>query len=191
MRLDSTHPGEAQSGAVSGTLPPAVGVDHAERAGGDPAGAAERRGIGLRGALLLLWMAFALLGQGERCLVDERFASPGATLATYWEAMRSGDDDTVAQCHVGGPHDLPFPGMLWFMPPTREVRLEAIRSLPVAAGRVLVTYEVCYRPDGARVEQRLRTGHELVRQRGEWRIERPLGEASVPEWTPVRRAVDS
>jgi|GEM_PF-4596012 len=177
--------------AVFGTPAPVPGVEDAGRARGIPGGAAPRRGIGRRGGLLLLWMAFALLGQGERCRVDERLASPGATLATYWEAMRRGDDDTVAQCHVGGPHDLPFPGMLWFMPPTREVRLEAIRSLPVAAGRVLVTYEVCYLPDGARVEQRFRTGHELVRRRGEWRIERPLGEASVPEWSPVRRAVDS
>jgi hypothetical protein len=137
------------------------------------------------------WLAFALLGQGERCRVDPRFASPSATLATYWEALRAGDDDLVAACHVTGMRDLPFPGMLWFMPPTREVRLEDFRSLPVSAGRLLVTYVVRYHPEGAGEEQSLPTGHELVRQRGEWRIERSIGEASMPEWRAVRRTVDS
>jgi hypothetical protein len=151
----------------------------------------ERHRVGWRGGLLVAWLALALLGQGERYRVDEHFASPSATLRTYWDAMREGDDDTVARCFVAGEHDLPFPGMLWFMPPTREVRLEGFRSLPVSAGRVLVTYEVRYRPDGARLEPGFRPGPALVRQRGEWRIERAIGEASMPEWKPVRRAVDS
>jgi hypothetical protein len=141
--------------------------------------------------MLVLWLAIALLGQGERYRVDARFATPSTTLRTYWDAMHEGDDGVVAQCFVAGEHELPFPGMLWFLPPTPGVRLDGFRSLPVAAGRVLVTYEVRYVPDGSSVEQGFRTGHELVRQRGEWRIERAIGEASMPEWKPVRRAVDS
>jgi hypothetical protein len=34
-------------------------------------------------------------------------------------------------------------------------------------------------------------GNELLRTRGEWRIVRPLGEASMPEWQPSSGPVDS
>ena len=35
-----------------------------------------------------------------------------------------------------------------------------------------------------------RTADEMVRMRGEWRIARPLGEASMPDWQPIPRSVD-
>jgi hypothetical protein len=122
--------------------------------------------------------------------VDPRLSTPSATLATYWSALRDGDDRTAAECVVEGSEGQPFPGMLWFMPPTREVRLESFRSLPVTAGRLFVTYEVRFRPLGALEEQRFQVGHELVRTRGEWRIARGLGPASLPEWRPIPRSVD-
>jgi hypothetical protein len=34
-------------------------------------------------------------------------------------------------------------------------------------------------------------GNELLRTRGEWRIAKPIGEASMPEWRPQDRPVDS
>lgn len=134
--------------------------------------------------------AFALLGQGERCRVDPRFGTPSATLTTYWSALRDGDAETVAECVLDDAQGQPFPGMLWFMPPTRELRLGEFRSLPVSAGRLYVTYEVRFRPLGALEEQRFETGHELVRLHGGWHIARGLGEASLPEWQPIPRAVD-
>jgi len=133
----------------------------------------------------------ALLGQGERCWVDPRFRSPSATLSTYWSALRDGDARTAAECMVGDTEGQPFPGMLWFMPPTNEVRLESFRSLPVTAGRLLVTYRVRFRPLGALAEQEFETGNELVRVHGEWRIARGLGAASLPQWRSIPRAVDS
>jgi hypothetical protein len=80
--------------------------------------------------------------------------------------------------------------MLWFLPPTDELTLEDFRSLPVTGGRILVSYEVRYRPAGDDVVRSFRTADELVRMRGEWRIARPVGEASMPEWQPAPRPVD-
>jgi hypothetical protein len=123
-------------------------------------------------------------------VVDSRFVTPSATLATYWSALRDGDSRTVDECVLQGAEGQPFPGMLWFMPPTREVRLEAFRSLPVMAGRLFVTYEVRFRPIGALEEQSFETGHELVRLRDGWRIARGLGPASLPQWRSIPRTVD-
>ncbi len=174
----------------SGTGAPDSGVCSDGRSGGDGQAGAPRHRIRIRHRALVGLAVFALLGQGERCVVDPRFGSPSATLATYWSALRDGDARTAAECVLEDAEAQPFPGMLWFMPPTREVRLESFRSLPVTAGRLFVTYEVRFRPLGALVEQRFQVGHELVRARGEWRIARGLGPASLPQWRPIPRAVD-
>ena len=50
-----------------------------------------------------------------------------------------GDEAGVAECLVQGARDLPFPGMLWFLPPTRALWIDDFRSLPVQSGRVLAT----------------------------------------------------
>jgi len=140
------------------------------------------------GALVLL--SLTLLGQGERCQVDPRFISPSSTLVTYWQAMREGDAEGVWECFVEGRHDLPTPGMLWFLPPIERVSLAEFRSLPVTGGRVMVSYEVRYVPDGLSEERSFRTADELVRMRGHWRIARPIGEASVPDLKPTPRPID-
>jgi len=151
----------------------------------------ERRRISaLRLCLVLVVGSFSVLGQGEQCRVDPRFISPSATLATFWEALRVGDADAVWECFVEGRHDLPVPGQLWFLPPTDRITLAEFRSLPVTAGRVMVTYEVHYVPRGLGEERSFRTGDELVRMRGQWRITRPLGQASMPDWEPTPRPVD-
>jgi len=144
----------------------------------------------VRHLALVGFAAFTLLGQGERCLVDARFRTPSATLATYWSALRDGDAVAAGECVIEGTEGQPFPGMLWFMPPTREVRLEDFRSLPVTAGRLYVSYEVRFRPLGAIEEQSFQTGHELVRMHGGWRIARGLGTASLPQWHSIPRMVD-
>jgi hypothetical protein len=131
-----------------------------------------------------------LLGQGERFQVDRRFLTPSSTLTTYWDALRRGDADTVWRCLTEVRHDAPFPGMLWFLPETDSFRLDGFQSLPVTAGRVMVSYEVRFRPVGQSVEQSFLTGNELVRMRGEWRIARAIGEAAMPEWRPIPRPVD-
>lgn len=141
-----------------------------------------------------LWIALAacsLLGIGEVCRVNPHLVSPSATLRSYWEALRAGDEAVAVECLVDGPNDLPFPGMLWFLPPTTELWIDDFHSIPVQSGRVLATYQVHFVPDGSDGVETFRTGSELVRTRGEWRIERPLGEASMPEWRPIRRTVDS
>ena len=144
-----------------------------------------------RGMWALIALAtFSLLGQGERCVVDRRFLTPSATLLTYWEAMRANDEEAIGECMLDGPQSEPFEGMLWFMPPTAEIHLDRFRSLPVTGGRVMVSYEVRFRPIGATDEQQFQTGNELVRSHGEWRISRALGNASMPEWKPIPRPVD-
>lgn len=55
---------------------------------------------------------------------------------------------------------------------------------------MLVSYEVRYVPQGLDQERSFRTGDELVRLRGQWRIARPLGQASMPEWEPTPRPFD-
>jgi hypothetical protein len=122
--------------------------------------------------------------------VDPRFGSPSATLATYWSALRDGDAGTAAECVLEGAGEQPFAGMLWFMPPTREVRLCGFRSLPVTSGRLYVSYEVRFRPVGAAQEQRFEATHEMVRERGGWRIARGLGRADLPQGRLIPRSVD-
>ena len=176
--------------SFSGTAEPPRGVCDGDRSGGNGGAAVPQRRLRTRHRALVGLAVIALLGQGERCLVDPRFSSPSATLATYWSALRDGDARAVGECLLDGTEGQPFPGMLWFMPPTREVRLGAFRSLPVAAGHLFVTYEVRFRPLGALEEQSFQTGNELVRLRGEWRIARGLGPASLPPWRAIPRAVD-
>jgi len=144
----------------------------------------------LRGLLVVACASVTLLGQGERSRVDPRFISPSATLKTYWTAMRAGDVASAWECLIEGRHDLPLPGMLWFLPPTDDLTLDAFHSLPVTSGRILVSYEVRYRPSGSSEERHFRTADELVRMRGEWRIARPIGEASMPAPEPNSRPVD-
>jgi hypothetical protein len=144
-----------------------------------------------RGAWALVLIAgLSLLGQGERHRVDPRYRAPSTTLLTFWEAMREGDADAACDCFVDGPHNLPLPGALWFLPPTDDLWLTAFRSLPVTAGRVMVTYEVHFRPLGSNEERQFKTGTELVREQGEWHIAQPLGEASMPTWKPEPTPVD-
>ena len=145
---------------------------------------------GWRGAFAMLAMSLCLFGQGERARVDPRFISPSATLQTYWSALRVGDANEAWECLVEGRHQLPRPGMLWFLPPTDELSLAEFRSLPVTGGRVVVSYEVRYRPSGEDEVRSFRSADELVRMRGEWRIARPVGEVSMPEWQPAERPVD-
>jgi hypothetical protein len=198
MQLDRVPPrsGEpARPGTIgvaedSGTPPTPSGVPPDDRSWGDGRTAATHQRIRARHLTLVGIAAFALLGQGERCLVDARFSTPSATLATYWSALRDGDAETAGECVIEGTEGQPFPGMLWFMPPTREVRLEQFRSLPVTSGRLYVSYEVRFRPLGALEEQSFQTGHELVRLHGGWRIARGLGTASLPQWRSIPRAVD-
>jgi hypothetical protein len=179
---------------VPGTRAGPAGVDTGSSLGGDgdsAAGRPVRSRVGGRTWVLVAVVTLSLLGQGERCRVDPRFASPGATLATFWAALRADQAENAWECMVEGRHDLPLPGMLWFLPPTQGLWLDDFRSLPVTSGRVLVSYDVHYRPLGMTTEHSFRTGSELVRIRGAWRILRPIGEASMPEWwRPVPRSFD-
>jgi len=196
MQLDRVplrQPAPAASpagGEIPGTGHPPGGVSRDDRSGGNGETAVPRRRIRARHLALVGLATFTLLGQGERCQVDPRFGSPSATLATYWSALRDGDAETAAACMLEGAPGQPFPGMLWFMPPTREIRLESFRSLPVMAGRLYVSYEVRFRPLGALEEQCFETGHELVREHSGWRIARGLGPIGLPEWRSIPRAVD-
>jgi hypothetical protein len=137
--------------------------------------------------LLLLTLCLAVLGQGQRCEVDPRFGSPGATLQTFWEALRLGDAETASLCIEEGSYTGPFPGMVWFMPPSHDLRLDAVHSLPVRTGRVMVNYEVHYSVLGAAEEFSFRTENHLVQVRGEWRIVPPFGNVGMQEWGPIHR----
>jgi hypothetical protein len=186
MRLDLLNP---RAAAISGTDRDPAGVTPVVGPAAGTAPAAFRRARPVTLALVVL-VALGLLGQGERYQLDPRFRSPSSTLLSYWGALRDGDSGRVLECVSEVRDDLPMPGALWFLPPTDELWLDGFRSLPVTAGRVMVTYEVHYRPSGVGEERMFQTGSELVRVRGEWRIARPLGEASMPEWKPVPGPVD-
>lgn len=181
VRLDLLHPRAAEN---PGTTEPPVGVV-------PPVGPAPGAAVRPVTLVLVLALAFGLLGQGERYSLDTRFRSPSSTLLTYWGALGEGDTEGVFECLSEVRDDQPLPGALWFLPPTDELWLDGFRSLPVTGGRVLVTYEVHYRPSGTGEERMFQTGSELVRERGEWRIARPIGEASMPEWKPVPGPVDT
>src|SRR2546423_842582 len=68
---------------------------------------------------LMFLVAISVLGQGERAAVDHRFATAIATLQTYWAALAADDVDTASECLEEGPYSGPYPGMVWFLPPTR------------------------------------------------------------------------
>jgi hypothetical protein len=175
--------------AKAGTVAPPSGV----AADATPcADGANGRGVRVRWRIVLpvLFASLTLLGQGERLQVDPRFRSPSAALLTYWEAMRSGDADAAFECFVSRRDDQPMPGALWFLPPTDELWLDAFNALPVTGGRVMVRYEVHYKPRGSGEERMFQTGSELVRLQGEWRIAQPLGQASMPEWKAESLPVD-
>lgn len=184
--------GDEAGTALAGTESPRSGVPSAGPS--VVVGPRVQRGssaAGVLGALGLMLGCFGLLGQGERCLVDARFRSPDATLRTFWQAMRRGDADIVWACFAEGRDDLPVPGQLWFLPPTDRLEIADLRTVPVTTGRVIVMYEVRYVPRGLSELRSFRTGDELVRSGGEWRITRPIGEASMPDPEPIPRPVDS
>jgi len=186
MRLDLLNP---RSAAISGTELAPAGVSTGVGPEDGALVPAFRRARPVTLVLVAI-AALALLGQGERCRLDPRFRSPSSALLSYWGALEQGDSDRVLECYAEVRDDLPMPGALWFLPPTDELWLDGYRSLPVTSGRVMVTYEVHYRPTGSGEERMFQTGSELVRVRGEWRISKPIGEASMPEWKPVPGPVD-
>ena len=191
MQLDRVPP-PTRPNEVSGTAPQAGGVLEAAAAA-RPLDLPGRRGkpLSFRGVLLVLFGMTSLLGQGERFRADPRLTSPSRAIASYWEALRRDDEQGALECTAEGNFDVPYPGMLWFLPPTTDLTLTAFKTLSVTSDRVMVTYVVRYRPVGMAIEQAFVTGCELVRQRGEWRIVAPIGEASMPEWQPTSRSVDS
>lgn len=151
----------------------------------------EGRRLGWRGWLIVMLTACTLLGQGEHGRRDRRFRSPSSTLVTYWEALRAGDADLAWSCLVAGRREVPLPGTVWFLPEADDLWLTGYKALPVSSARTMVSYEVHYRDRATNEERMFRFGNELVREHGEWRIAKPIGEASMPEWKPKDRAVDS
>jgi hypothetical protein len=190
--LNLDHLADASFPEKFGTNAVSTGVSEHSLPGDGVRQSASARASGLSWwvRVACVFAGFTLLGQGENCRVDPRFISPSATLSTYWTALRDNDIGTVYDCFTEGRHDMPFDGMLWFLPQRADLRLDEFRSLPVTSGRMMVSYQVYYRAPGAPREETFQTGNELVRTRGEWRIARPLGEASMPEWHAVERPVD-
>jgi hypothetical protein len=138
----------------------------------------------------LLALCFGILGQGERFEVDSRFMTPSSTLNTYWESLERGDVEAVAECFDDPYEALPFPGMLWFLPPVDSIELRGMEVVEAERGRMVTAYEVRFQPTGYPEEQAFVTTTELVRVGQEWKIVAPTGEASMPTWKPYPRAVD-
>ena len=172
-----------------GEVRPVPPVVEAEREG--IADATARRGVQLRSWALCGLACIALLGQGERFDVDTRFLTPSRTLETYWGAIRSNDLATVGQCFVEPQESLPFPGMLWFLPPVDELVLRSVHVVSATSDEIVAAYEVEFLPAGSREEQSFITTTRLARIGFEWRILPRDGEAALPAWKPYPRAVDS
>jgi hypothetical protein len=157
---------------------------------GTPPVEVARHPVAARGLLGLAVVCLALLGQGERFEVDARFMTPSATLHCYWESLQRGDVESVAECFDDPGEALPFPGMLWFLPPVDSIELRGLEVVEAERGRMVTAYEVRFQPTGYPEEQSFVTTTELVRVGHEWRILAPTGEASMPSWKPYPRAVD-
>ena len=148
------------------------------------------RRAGWRAFAMLILVCASVLGQGERYDVDPRFVSPGATLTTYWEALKANDIQTVADCFVDAESALPFPGMLWFLPPVDELDIRSVHLESAERGHLVAVYEVRFRPKGSTETQQFHTSTELRRIRQQWRIVPQSGEAGMPAWRPYPRRVD-
>lgn len=116
--------------------------------------------------------------------------TPSSTLHSYWESLQRGDVESVAECFDDPGDVLPFPGMLWFLPPVDSIELRGLEVVEAERGRMVTAYEVRFRPTGYPEEQSFVTTTELVRVGHEWRILAPSGEASMPSWKPYPRTVD-
>jgi hypothetical protein len=141
--------------------------------------------------IALVLGAASLLGQGERCRIDPLLAQPGSALAAYWEALQLNDVARVWSCSVERDNELPFPGMMWFLPPSRALWLEHISLVRTDKDHTVASYEVHFRPIGAPTERRLRVVTELVHVRGEWLVEHPLSEAGLLNGRPLMLRSDS
>lgn len=191
MQLDRVPPARKTPQEL-GPGTPLVGVEHEAETSESSNRAPQPIGrrIGGRALWAIALCGLSLLWQGERYRIDTGLTTPQRTVASFWRALRHGDETGAARCMVEGSHGLPFPGMLWFLPPTREFTLSNFQTMPVEGDHLLVTYLVRYTPVGVESEQAFVTSFEMVRQHGEWLIVRPVGEASMPEWKPFPRAVD-
>ena len=143
---------------------------------------------------VVAWVAvligcMTLLGQGERARVDPRFKSPSAVLCTYWGALSSNDVETARECFADPEDAVPVPGALWFLPPSRQLSVCPLKFLPVESHRVVATYQVRFRPVGARNDVGVMGGCELVKTRVGWRILGPT-DGGLPQWSPIPRSVD-
>jgi hypothetical protein len=150
-------------------------------------GASRRRSW--RGFALVL-ATVSLLGQGERYQLDPRFGSPTATLLTYWEAVQLEDLTAVPECFVEPTTAVPYPGMVWHIPPVRRLGLYRVRCEVAGEGRVRATYEVRFTASDALDEQHYVVESRLVRVRGAWRIEEAFADMATTDVMPVRRVVD-
>jgi len=140
--------------------------------------------------LALSLACLSLLGQGERCRIDPRLCSPGETLRTYWQAVRSNDVAAVTECFVDRELATPAAGMLWFLPPIQSVAIDSLRVVTVTSARVVVSYAVRFRPQGADRDRYFVNSSELVKVHGEWRLERALDDDGPSEPVPAPPAID-
>lgn len=151
---------------------------------------AARPRLSWRAVGLLVLASLSLLGEGERQRVDPRFKTPTATIYTYWRALRRNDVQTVQECFAEPGSSLPFPGMLWFLPPVDDMDLQSMRLVGAEAGHLTAMYEVQFKPAGSPLVESFVVSTELQRVGHEWRIVRPSGDPALPTWQPYRGAVD-
>lgn len=144
----------------------------------------------VRSWLALSVACWTLLGHGETQWVDPRFATPATTVTTYWDALGRDDIRTVAECFVDPDAVVPKVGSVWFLPRTRRIDVRALRYGSSDTGDLVVTYEVRFVPMGANEEQRFVIGSELVRVRGEWRIQGWADDPSWPDFRAVTPPID-
>jgi hypothetical protein len=152
--------------------------------------AAARPRLRWRAIVLLLLASLSLLGEGERFRIDPRFKTPSATIFTYWRALRFNDVQTVQECFSEPSASLPFPGMLWFLPPVDDMNLNSMRLVSAESGHLIAMYEVQFKPAGTELIQSFLVSTELQRVGHEWRIVPPSGDSGLPTWQTYRGAVD-
>lgn len=118
---------------------------------------------------------------GERPPTDPRFATPESTLRTFWRSVEQGSPEHALECFEGIGFQRTA-RLLLRLPSLTSLEIRDVRVEPAGTERVLIRYQVRYRLRGADQTHAFRSADELLRVRGQWRIQRPMpsGEGARP-----------
>jgi hypothetical protein len=144
---------------------------------------------------VVLVLALVAFVRGEQPPADPRFESPVATVRTFWQAVALGPADEALECFVDIGAGESAADLL-SLPALQYVHLRNVHVEPRGEQCAIVRYEVWYCVQGSEEGGSFSAGDEMVRVRGQWRIQRPLPASSKsgaaprpvePRYRPLER----